>query len=208
MDKIKFQVHVNCIDFLLRVTTCVLKAPPPLTCAFSVRALLPTQQAAPATFRNCTAPVRVYPLTARRASSTCPVAPRRDWREKVRAFTGIFLDEPVDVNPAARAPGVKHDPVENPVRVASGGGSFDRMHHLRRRVESFWRGVEEFGSRVDHLGDRRARLRGSGRWVGDLREEVLRVGGVTPVAVEVGHVAVVPVVGRLRHEVRGQEPRG
>lgn len=65
---------------------------------------------------------------------------------------------------------------------------------------------------MEHLGDQGVdrltplwdyRLR-----VGDLREEVLRVGRVLPVAVDVGDVAVVPVVSRLHYEAPSQEPQG
>lgn len=62
--------------------------------------------------------------------------------------------------------------------------------------------MDDLRYRVEHLGDhgvdRRAGLRDFRHRVGDLREEVLRVGRVLPVAVEVGDVAVVPVVSRLR----------
>ena len=130
-------------------------------------------------------------------------------------LTGVFLDELVDVDPAARAPGVEHDPVEDPGQVDGGGGFGHRlvnlrwvvglrcgMHDLGHRVESLGYGVDDLRRRVEHLGDlgvgRHAGLRRRGRRVGDLGEEVFRVGGVLPVAVEVRDVAVVPVVSRLR----------
>ncbi len=119
------------------------------------------------------------------------------------------------MDPAACAPSVKHDPVENPAHVDRGGGFNHRvvnlrwvvrlrcgMHDFGHRVESLWNGVDDFRCRVEHLGDlgvgRHAGLRDFRHRVGDLREEVFRVGGVLPVAVEVGDVAVVPVVSRLR----------
>lgn len=130
-------------------------------------------------------------------------------------LTGVFLDELVDVDPAAGAPGVEHDPVEDPGQVDGGGGFGHRlvnlrwvvglrcgMHDLGHRVESLGYGVNDFRRRVEHLGDlgvgRHAGLGRRGRRVGDLGEEVFRVGGVLPVAVEVRDVTVVPVVSRLR----------
>lgn len=65
--------------------------------------------------------------------------------------------------------------------------------------------MEDFGD----LGvGRHAGLRGFTHRVGDLREEVLRVGRVLPVAVEMGDEAVVPVVSCLRYEAPCQKPKG
>lgn len=130
-------------------------------------------------------------------------------------LTRIFLDELIDVDPAACAASVKHDPVENTVRVDRGEGFSHRpvnfrwavrlgcrMHDFGHRGDSVRYRVDDFRCRLEDLRDhgvgRRAGLRDFRHRVGDLREEVFRVGRVLPVAVEVGDVAMVPVVSRLR----------
>lgn len=132
------------------------------------------------------------------------------------------------------ASSVKHDPVEDPAHITRGRRSRHRpvnlsvsavrlgrrVHDLGHRVESLWYGRESSRGRVEDLGDPRvcghAGLRGYVRHpVGDLGQEVLRVGVrvwigvlVLPVAVEVRDVAVVPVVGGLGWETPGQETHG
>lgn len=114
---------------------------------------------------------------------------------------------------AAGAPRVEHDPVEDCGRGGGGHvlvnlwkGVGRRLHELGHRVESIRYGLDDLRRRVEHLG-----LDGVGRraWLRDLRQEVLRVGRVLPVAEEVRDIAVVPVVGRLRREEdAGQEAHG
>lgn len=111
------------------------------------------------------------------------------------------------MDPAACAPSVKHDPVENPAYEDSGAvfgrrlmvNLWCRVHHFGHLMENVW--VVAFRCRVDHLGDH-----GVGRCVGlcdfiprigDLRQEIFRVRGVLPVAVEVRDIAVGPVISRL-----------
>jgi len=144
------------------------------------------------------------------------------------AITRVFLDELIDVDPAAGAAGVKHDAIEHPAGVDRGGGFAHRLERLRwpvrlrggmhdsgHRVESLLYRVEFFRFPVQHLGHLGVSLQAGLRRdlrlrVGDLREEVGRVGRVVPVPVpvEAGDVAVGPVVGRLRHEARRQKPHG
>lgn len=163
-------------------------------------------------------------LTANRVgvSSMCkiPTTASETEREREggrgnRALTGVFLNELVDMDPGACAPSVKHDPIENATRVERRGPLRRvitrrmrvvplrcRVHDFGHRVESFWYGVGDFRCRVEDLGDlrvgRHTGWRDFRHRVGYLGEEVLRVGGVLPVAVEVGDVAMVAVVGRLR----------
>lgn len=79
------------------------------------------------------------------------------------APTGIFLNELVDVDPAACAAGVKHDTVENPAGV-DGRAPFMLMvrargeRHFGSHRVSFC-GVDGFGCRVDRLGDHGVRRR-------------------------------------------------
>lgn len=133
-------------------------------------------------------------------------------KRESEATTWVFLNEFVDVDPGAGAAGVKHDPIEHPAGVDGGGGFRDglvnlrlgvslrgRMQDVGYRVENLW---YDFRCQVDDFGNlrvgRHAGLRDFGNRVGDLREEVVRVGGGLPVAVKVGDVAVVPVVSRFR----------
>lgn len=66
------------------------------------------------------------------------------------ALTRVFLDELIDVDPAARAPSVKHDPVENPAGVDGGGGFNHRMENLSSVVGLRCR-MHDFGHRVESL---------------------------------------------------------
>lgn len=136
-------------------------------------------------------------------------------------LTGILLNELVDVDPGAGAPSIKHDPVKNPTIAMSvwGGGFGDGlqvpmrlkcwMHDFGHRVESLWDCVDNFGRRVEHLGNlgvgRDAGLRDFG--VSDVGEEVFCIGGGLSVAEEVGDVAVVAVIRRLGEEAPSQEPK-
>ena len=131
---------------------------------------------------------------------------REKERQESAVLTGIFLNELVDVDPAACAACVKHDPVENPAAVEWGAHLLlvkraRRVRHFGGHMVSVCCGVDDFGRRVDRLRDhgevRGAGLRRSVPGVGNLRQEVLRVGGVLPVAGQGGHVAVVTVVSRL-----------
>lgn len=156
----------------------------------------------------------VNDLTVSRQREPAACVMNQSAEKRSCALTGVFLDELVDVDPAACAPCVEHDPVENPAHV-DGGGGFRlrlvnlwrvvglrcRVHHLGHRVESLRDGMDDLGRRVEDLGDvgvgRFAGLRDSRRRVGDVREEVFCVGRVLSVAVEVGYIPVVPVVSRL-----------
>lgn len=117
------------------------------------------------------------------------------------------------MDPRAGASCVKHDPKENPAHVDGGFGvmQLGRVVGLGLRVQSL---RDDFGCRVQDVGDvlvvvvgRHAGMWDCGNRVGNLRQEVFRVGGVLPVAVKVGDVAVVSVVSPLREGARGQEPQ-